>query len=549
MNKTALLLFLWVVAFSTSSGQSLPDSIQKKVDALFKKWSNPAKPGCTVGIIRNDSLIYAKGFGLANVELQIPNTPGSIYYMCSVSKQFTGYAIALLVQQGKIDPAADIHTYLPWMGDLGAKVTVQQLLNHTSGIRDDINLSEIIGLPVSGMLTDDVALEILRKQRSLNFVPGEKYTYSNSNYVLLATIVKAVTGQPFKDFVDQQIFKPLGMLHSRFVDNPDDVIVNRALSYSPNNKREFSNSLQNVYTMGDGGLFTNIPDMAKWAANYYSPTNQQVIKLMTERGMLNNGQRIKYGYGISNEESLDQRQYYHNGGLAGYRTVIAVYPDQKMAFLIFGNSGESDVVGRLDQLAALFIPNKKAPATSRPARRDSSLALVTNKAEAEQLTGSYYAENGYHVRLSLIRNKLWIDEQLMLAKDSANHYSLLNNPAVKYVFTDDTHAALYSPVLDKPMLLEKLIPVAPSPKLVSKYAGTYTSPELDYSFQLTQKNGELYFSALHRASSKVEFFRKGQLLTGDETFSYLQPITGPNGRFLGFELSKGNSFHIKFYKQ
>jgi len=229
LQAFSIIIFLMLCQFSSTAqtNQSISDSIKNKIDSLFKQWDSPNTPGGAVGIIRNDSLIYARGYGMADLEQKIPITPQSIFYMCSLTKQFTGYSIALLVGQGKIKPDDDIHVYLPWMPGFGEKITVSNLLHHTSGIRDDISLAAIAGLSLDGMLTQDAALQLLKKQRALNFEPGEKFSYSNSNYILLAEIVKKVSGQTFRAFVDSAIFKPLSMTDSRVIDDNQEIVANR----------------------------------------------------------------------------------------------------------------------------------------------------------------------------------------------------------------------------------------------------------------------------------------------------------------------------------
>ena len=178
-NKIAFAILLLTLPGSTGLlAQSLPDSVINKIDSLYLKWNSTNSPGCTVGIVRNDSLIFSKGFGMANLEYGIPNTAQTIFHMASVSKQFTGYAIVLLAMQGKLKLDDDIRQYLPWFPDLKEKITIRNLLNHTSGIRDQWQLLAISGTRLDDVITQDHIIKILSKQQSLNFKPGEKYSYS-----------------------------------------------------------------------------------------------------------------------------------------------------------------------------------------------------------------------------------------------------------------------------------------------------------------------------------------------------------------------------------
>lgn len=545
-------ILLLLIAFKGFS-QSFPDSTQIKVDSLFKKWDNIKLPGCVAGIVRNDSLLYAKGFGLANLEDNISNTPKSIYYMCSVSKQFTGYIIALLARQGKLKLDDDIRPYLPWMDNFGKKITIRNLLNHTSGIRDDISLSAISGLPPDGMLTQDFALNILKKQRSLNFDPGEKFSYSNSNYVLLAEIARVVSGQSFASLAKDLIFKPLGMKDTRFVDDNQDIIKGRAASYSYDNGK-FENVYQNVYTLGDGGLFTNITDMARWVMNFYSPQagNAKDIEQLTEKGKLNNGKEISYALGINVDQSRGWKRFIHNGGLAGYRTIIAVYPDLKTGFIVFGNSGDGEIYNKIDQLAAIFIPDISNKVASQPVvPKDTSSALLKDPGQVKRLTGDYIAENGYHLTFSIINNKLYMNKKNVLVNDSGNTFSLLNNPAVKYAFhvnEIETSVDLFSPVLSQPIHLIKFIKdTLLSDKELLTYTGTYNCPELDCNYQIVLKGHQLFFTNHLHPDSKITLLGKDHLFTDYDFLSHLQ-VVRMNGKIIGFELNSGEIMHLKFNK-
>ena len=186
-----ILISLWFHL----SAQTLPDTVVKRIDALFSRWNIPTSPGCVIGVIRNDSLIYAKGYGMANLEYGIPNSPETIFHMASVSKQFTAYCIVLLAKQGRLNLDDDIHKYLPWVPDFKEKITVRQLLNHTSGIRDQWQLLAIAGTRLDDVITQDQIIKILSKQQALNSKPGERYNYSNSGFTMLSEIVRSVSGK------------------------------------------------------------------------------------------------------------------------------------------------------------------------------------------------------------------------------------------------------------------------------------------------------------------------------------------------------------------
>ena len=215
-------------------GLSSPDSLTARVDRLFAEWGTPGSPGCVLGVIRDGKLIYARGYGLANLEYNLPLTPKSVLNIASVSKQFTAASILLLAQRGALSLDDDIRKYVPEIPAYNAEpITIRHLLNHTSGIRDwyDLmNLASPIGdLSVGRPIEDADMLAVIARQKETNFPPGSEYSYSNSGYSLLSVIVKRTSGKTLREFAEANIFAPLGMSHTHFHDDYGMVVPLRAV--------------------------------------------------------------------------------------------------------------------------------------------------------------------------------------------------------------------------------------------------------------------------------------------------------------------------------
>ncbi|QEM06514.1 beta-lactamase family protein [Mucilaginibacter rubeus] len=552
----SIILFIALLTMQkTVMAQFLPDSITVKIDQLFAKWNNNYAPGCVAGIVQGDKLVYAKGFGLANLENGVPNTPQSIFYMCSVSKQFAGYAISLLAGEGKINIDNDIHVYLPWMANFGGrKITVRNLLNHTSGIRDDIGLAEFFGLNADGILTQQQAVYLLKKQHTLNFTPGEKFSYSNSNYILLAEIVKNVSGKSFKAYTDSAIFKPLGMSSSTFIDDYSTVIKNRASSYGKDNDI-YHNAVQNVYTLGDGGLFTNIEDMAKWVANFYQPKAGTLkdIALMTTPGKLNDGKAITYAMGINSGQDRGHLRFIHNGGLAGYRTIITVYPELKIGFLIFGNDGDADVYNKANQLSEILVRDGSVKNNKTITPENAPVIVIKDSLTLKKWIGNYVAPNGYKVAVSYRSGKLYINGNAELAPESPGLFHMAVRSSVKYQFTFNlktktAQAHLSSPVLTKPIEMTRVREIQVSKSLLTNYTGAYFSDELECSFKIELKENELWISNKNHDPVKIRLLGPDDLFTGYDFLSHVRIQRDARSKITGFELNSGETSGLFFKK-
>ncbi|NRF39658.1 serine hydrolase [Pedobacter foliorum] len=557
IKKQAIILFLCtLIPTAKVWAQALPDSITKKVDGLFAKWNTLSSPGCVIGIVRNDSLIYAKGYGLANIEYGVSNTPETIYHMASVSKQFTAYAIVLLAKQGKLKLDDDIHKYLPWFPDLKEKITIRQLLNHTSGIRDQWQLLAISGTRLDDVIKQEQIVKVLSKQQALNFKPGEKYSYSNSGFTMLAEIVKSVTGKTLRQFTDSVIFKPLGMIDTHFHDDYTEVVKNRSYSYYPKDRGGFSNSILSYSNVGATSLFTNVNDMAKWVMNFYNHKvgTQEDIETLTQKGKFNNGKESDYALGIANNTYRGWKQYSHNGADAGYRTSVIAFPDLKMGFIVFSNVGDFNM-GKMYEMANLFIKDtsKKAidPVVSAI---DSSKAILKDLTNAKKFSGDYISDDGTQFTFKLFNEKLYWERygrSDLLLKDEKGTFMQASSPDVKFLFstTNKGDVLVKQWWSDGERSLFKYVAVSnQTDKGLKGYTGTYYCPELDCKYGIVLKGKDLILTNNKYEDTKLKLTGKDHINTDYWWMGHLKILRGNKNQIIGFEVNDGRVMHLRFNK-
>jgi CubicO group peptidase (beta-lactamase class C family) len=555
-KKLVTLLLCSLIPVLKVNAQTLPDTITKKIDGLFAKWNTPNTPGCVIGIVRNDSLIYAKGYGLANIEYGVPNTPETIYHMASVSKQFTAYAIVLLAGQGKLKLDDDIHKYLPWFPDLKEKITIRHLLNHTSGIRDQWQLLAISGTRLDDVITQEHIVKVLSKQHALNFKPGEEYSYSNSGFTMLAEIVKSVTGKTLRQFTDSVIFKPLGMNNTHFHDDYTEVVKNRSYSYYLREGGGFNNSILSYSNAGATSLFTNVDDMAKWLINFYKPTvgTAEDIKLLTQKGKFNNGKESDYALGIINNTYKGWRQYTHNGGDAGYRTFVTSFPDLKMGFIVYSNVGDFNPGGKAYEVADLFVKDTTAKATKPEAKpADTSKAFLKDIAAAKKFQGNYIADDGVQFDFKLKNQKIYWDRygrsDLLLEAEKGT-FMVASSTDVKFQFSitskGDTLVKQWWP--DGKRILLKYAVSSQTDKQLQAYTGTYYCPELDCKYGIVLKGHDLVLTNRKYEDSKLRLKGKDHVGTDYWWMGHLKMLRDNKNQIIGFEVNDGRIMHLRFNK-
>ncbi len=343
LRKPLVSLFLFFgLTFGSgiAAGEgALPHKRHKQVDAIFAPWSGKTTPGCAVGISHNGALDYARGYGMSNLEYDVPITPRSIFHSASISKQFTAFSIGLLAQEGKLSLSDDIRKYLPEMPDHGKTLTIAHLLHHTNGLREQGQLLNLAGWRGDDLYTEADILWALTRQRGLNFEPGTEVVYGNAAYTLLAVIVRRVSGKPLRAFADERIFKPLGMADTHFRDDHTELVPRRASAYSTREGGGWRISVPNIDHYGSTSLFTTVGDLLKWKQNLISARvgGQALITSLQTSGRLNDGTATGYGGGLRLADYRGLRTVSHDGMDGGYRTDAILFPDQQLAIVALCN--------------------------------------------------------------------------------------------------------------------------------------------------------------------------------------------------------------------
>lgn len=321
---------------------------ERAFDKVVKGVTMPA-PGCAAAVSLNGQTVFERAFGLAEMEHNIPNTAQTIFESGSVAKQFTAAAMVLLQQDGKLSLDDPVRKYVPELPDYGAPLTIRHLLNHTAGLRDWGSVMALTGAGRGDrVVTQDLALDVMIHQKDLNFKPGAEYSYSNSGYNLAAIIVERVSKQKFGAFLQERLFKPLGMTNSSIRDDYQRLVPGRAQAYS----REGNNApwrlnmpFMNVY--GNGGMLTTVGDWMKWNAMLDSRSlGAPLVEALETRGVLNDGRKIAYALGLEVGKYKGLTDVSHGGSTAGYQTFLARYPDQKVSVAVMCN-GTSPSAGQI----------------------------------------------------------------------------------------------------------------------------------------------------------------------------------------------------------
>lgn len=357
---------------------------EKRVDQLMADYDGEAMPGGVIGVVRNGMMVFSKGYGMANLEYGIPNTPGSIYQVASVSKQFTAFAIALLEEQGKLSLDDDIRKYIPELPDLGNTITLRNLLNHTSGLRELLDLWEIGGSRIDDVIKQSDLFNLTVRQHETDFAPGTEFSYNNTGYLLLSEVVARVTGSRFGEWMRVNVFEPLDMHSTQIYDDYERVVKGQAYSYQIDVEGIKKLVLNSAIT-GATGVITTVEDLAKWQRNFHTAEigGPRILQRMQERAVLATDDTLEYALGLIINTHRGLHQLRHNGVIAGYRTALTYFPGIDAGVIVLCNLASIDAPALANDVADAFFEGFMLPIESTPtAQQKSSIALASDRLDA-----------------------------------------------------------------------------------------------------------------------------------------------------------------------
>lgn len=491
-----ILFVLFVAIFTPIQAQIQPEVLQQKVDSLLLETVSDMTPGSAVLVVKDKEIILNKGYGLANLDYEIPITPNTVFDLASVSKQFAGYAIALLAEQGVLSEEDDIRTHIPELHEFDYPITIGNLVHHTSGIRDWTSTLPLSGRSFEDVISMDHILRMAYQQEELNFVPGSEYRYSNTGYNLLVEIIQRKTGLSFREWTDHNIFQPLGMTQTLFLDNHNEVIKNRAVGYYQDS--EAYNYTPNTLTaLGSSSLYSTTTDLAKWVNHLMYPSDERkpVVDRMHQTQLLSNGENNNYAYGVSISTFRGTPWISHSGGWASFRTYLTMLPSENLAIVVLNNNNQSafNIAGRI---ASYYVPREQ----------DGQLESGENKEEAlENLSisdnllnsyvGTYKLGPGWYVHLTKEGNQLYTQATqekkypMFALSDSVFQIPTYGDKTMTFHTGESgeiTHL-VYNNIFSPKMSQETIAEL----KNATEYEGEYVSDELNTTYRVVFKDGVL----------------------------------------------------------
>jgi len=545
LMKKIIFLFLFSIGLFYSpiaNGQSISqDNLEAKIYALIPKQINDTTPGLVVGIVHKGELIFGKGYGLANLSYAIPNDSKLVYNLGSVSKQFLGYAFAMLHVKGVLNIDDPVSKHLENWPEFDKKVTLRHLLSHTSGYREAYTMSELAGRIIGvDRLSREECLTVVRKQPQLEFIPGSHWTYNSTAWVILAEVLEKVTGQPADEWVEKNMLRPLDMKDTQIESYVGEVIHNTAESYSYEKEKGYLNEESNRAIFGAAEVYSSIDDLVKWITNFRTATvgGKAVNELFFDPFILNNGSNSEYALGIQNGSYRGLKRYRHTGGHEAFITQLSYYPDQDLGIITisnFGRTGWVPTTQMADILLQEYFPTEAEIETPN---------FEIKKKELKQLEGLYIASTFNSTRhLKIAKDTLTIDGRTKLIPLSENTFQVKDGTE-QFQFTNLTTTGETTLSTSKNEMYTKVEAWKPTAENLLAFEGDYWSDELETVYHLIVKDGKLTIQ--HRWLGEISLEPVSNDFFKTDDGYYMKFNRNTKGGISNLSMSSGRTLNVIF---
>jgi CubicO group peptidase (beta-lactamase class C family) len=483
--------------------ESANPPISTQIDELFADWDSSTAPGIVAAVIQDGRIVYENAFGMADLERGVALSPRSALEIGSISKQFTAMCILLLENDGKLSLEDDVRLHIPELPDYGSPITIGQLLHHTSGIRDIETLVPLAGWHYTNYYSPVQQLDLIIRQKNLNFAPGTQFLYSNSGYLLLADIIERVSGQTLREFAEERIFQPLGMRHTVFWDTPGQIVKDRAIPYGPSPEGGYQMELWYLPFAGPSGLYTTVQDLALWDANFYENKlggGDALIQRKVTPGTLLDGESTHYAAGLAVSDYGGQTVFEHGGAWMGFRAQMSRFPERLLTVIMLSNA--SSVGVSVSSIAELFQQSEGGTPETESTSYEEPSTIDLPPTTLREFEGTYWNEDGLLLRTIEVREGVL---HYVRSEESATELGAIEaggfvmvgvGARVDVEFAAGSGTAAQSMTVtiegEEPLPFERL-ELRPAESQAG-HEGRYWSDELERELRLEIEDGELHLA-------------------------------------------------------
>lgn len=546
----SVLIFTVINSFGQISKEQI-----KKTDSLFTVWNMANHPGGAVLISKNGKTIFSKAYGLASLEYNIPNTENTLFNIGSVSKQFTAMGIVLLEEQNKLSFDDDIRKHIPELVNYDKIITIRHLLDHTSGLRDLHGLLGLAGWRPADLETNEHVYRVFKNQKDLNFNPGDEFSYSNTGYIFLAKVIENASGVGFEQWMEQNVFEPLGMKNTYVEAQHDRVVANNATSYYL--RDEFKRAIEYWGYFGSGNMHSTTEDQNIWLQNFSTPKKgwESAFKKLILTTPLNNGFETNYGFGVRIESYAGKKIIQHGGSVGGFRAITRVFPEEQLHIIILSNYSRSGIGSKINKISDIFLSKNKSTPTKKTAQKYKlpSFIKLSNK-KLKQFEGVYWSDSEKTGRKIYVKN-----DTLRYSSSARNEWALvptsehtfiMMHPSIKpeVIFDGETHQMKLKIGDNLPGIFNFLQSnIDKNTNDLNDFVGYYYSPELKTSYSIFKEESDIYIEhARHGQMKLTQLYNT--IFSTDGTVGIVEVKKDKNDKVLGLTMSNGRTRNVWFRK-